>query len=162
MVAEDVVDDVELQDVGFGLIHDAERRVEAGLGGVGAEQRRAEGVDRADAGGVDFAEMAEPAFLRFGRVGLLQFVEAGAADAGPHFAGGGVGEGDGDELAEAGVLGVGVFGCVEVREEAFGEDECFAATGAGGEGHRVLAAVEGGALFGLVEVRALGTGSVGR
>ena len=104
-------------------------------------------MDGTDTGAINFAKMTEPAFSRFGCVRLSEFVEAGAANAGSHFSSGRVGERNGNELAEAGVLGVGVVGRVEVGEESFGENECFAATGAGGEGHRVLAAVGCGALL---------------
>src|SRR5436190_3225777 len=148
LAAEDIIDHIKLQYIGIGLIQHAEGWVEAGLSRVRAKQRRAEGVDRADAGRVDLAKLAEPEFLGFGGVGRLQSVVTGFSNAGTHLAGSSVGECDRDQLAETSALGVGVTARIEVREEAFGKDERFAATGAGGESYRVFAAVDCGALFG--------------
>ena len=87
LLAEDVVDDIVLQHVGVALVQDAERRVETGFGGVGAEQRRAEGVDRADAGGVDLAEQAEPVLLCVGLRRACRLVVARACGCGSAFRG---------------------------------------------------------------------------
>ncbi len=85
--------------------------------------------------------------LGVGGVGQVEPIVAGGADAGSHFAGGGVGERDGDELAEPGGIAV-LAGAVEVGDEALGEDESFAAARTGGEGDRSVAAIDGRVLFG--------------
>ena len=79
---------------------------------------------------------------------VLQSLVAGVADAGPHFAGGRVGERDGDELAEPGRIDVGVAsGRIEMREKARREDVRFAAAGAGGQRDRDVASVARSELF---------------
>jgi hypothetical protein len=59
-VAEHIVNHFLPDYVGFALFQDAKRGIKAGLGGVRAEHGSAEGVNRADTGGVDFAEQALP------------------------------------------------------------------------------------------------------
>ena len=65
----------------------------------------------------------------------------GLADAAAHLAGGAVGEGDGDDLADLGAV------VAQVRQVALGEDVRLAAAGAGGEHDRRVAGDDGAALL---------------
>ena len=107
-----------------------------------AEQRRAEGVDRADAGRVDLAQqLAASASCSSAVSAIWQPLVALLADAASHFAGGRVGERDRDELAELG----GLVTQSSLRDrDARGtarEHERLAAAGAGGERDRDIARV---------------------
>src|SRR5262245_59295568 len=104
-------------------------------------------MDRTNAGGIDFAEVAEPMLLRFGGVGLAKLIVARLADARAHLASGGVGECDRDQLTEASVFRVRICVSVEMGDEPLSEDERLAATSAGREGDGMLAAFNGSALF---------------
>jgi hypothetical protein len=85
--------------------------------------------------------------LLFTGVGGEQAVVACVADAIAHLAGGGVGERDRNELAEADPL-FAIGGWFQVRQVPFGEDVCLAAARACGEGDGHVAGVDGVALFG--------------
>jgi hypothetical protein len=89
-----------LQQGGLVFVQDIEARVYLGLGGMGAEDFGAEGMDGADAGAVQGGEGFLPAFPFRRTVTLFKPGLDGGTDAGAHLAGGLVGKSDGDDGAE--------------------------------------------------------------
>ena len=85
---------------GLGVVEHAEAGVDAGLDGVAAQQRATKRVDRADPGRIEVADQIEPIVGLF-LGAILQAATAGSPDAVAHFAGGPLGEGDGDKLIQA-------------------------------------------------------------
>ncbi len=94
------LDGAGLQQSGVGFVQDVEVGVYLGLGGVGAEDFGAEGVDGADAGPVQGGEGLLPVSPLRRVVALLQPLLDRGADADAHLTGRFLGEGDGDDGAE--------------------------------------------------------------
>ena len=109
------------------LVEHAEVGVEFGLEGSFAEQAGGEGVDGADLRDIHlFLRFAQAfALLRIG--GVFQLVGQAAADSGAEFAGGLLGEGDGDDFAQFG------FALADGFDHALDHHAGFARAGAGFE-----------------------------
>src|SRR4051812_19858911 len=91
-------------------------------------------MDCANAGRVDFAKEALPRGSVFGGKGLvIESFVTGSANAAPHFAGSGVGERDGDELAEIDRWRAVRAGGIEVGKESRSQDMRFATAGPRGK-----------------------------
>ena len=87
------------------------------------------------------AEVARPG-VGVGAVGgARRWLVDRLADAAAHLAGGAVGEGDGDDLADLGAV------VAQVRQVALGEDVRLAAAGPGGEDDGGVARVDGEVLL---------------
>ncbi len=72
----------------------------------------------------------------------------GVGDAGAHFGGGGFGEGEDEEVLDAGVGGAGGGGAADEAGAAFGEDGSFAGAGGGGDDEVAMHMLDGGELGG--------------
>jgi hypothetical protein len=117
--AEDFVERIEEQHIGFALFENAERGIDAGFRGMGAEEGGAERMDGADTGGVDFAQEALPGGAIVTRkCCIVELLVARSADATTHFACGGIGESDRDELAKCDWGPAIRAGWIEVGEKA--------------------------------------------
>ena len=102
---EDLLEGGALQDADFGLVQHPEVRSEAELFEVLPDEVAAVGIDRADLRrGQEHLLLLQ---VLVGRV-FEQFFGDGLREPGPHFGGGGAGEGDDEEfVGGAGMLGVG-------------------------------------------------------
>jgi hypothetical protein len=124
-VGEELAGDVVAQEAGVVGVEHPEAGVEADRVEVLAEQPGAEAVQRADAGAVEQGELAGQALGRAGRRAGAQ----GLADARLHLGGGGLGEGDDQELVHV----AWVVGVADEVGAALGEDGGLAGAGGGGD-----------------------------
>ena len=138
-----VIDDVVEQDARVDLVEHAKARVDAGFGGVGAQDGGAQAVEGVDAGAVHRADAGRPEGAGVVGGGGGQAVFQRLTDAVAHFAGRLLGEGDGDERVQRPV-GMGV----QQRQVTLDEDGGLAGAGPGHDDDVAVEAGDGALLVG--------------
>src|SRR2546430_59528 len=105
-------------------------------------------MDCANAGGIDFAKEPLPRGAVFdGKRLVVESFITGGANAAAHFAGSGVGERDGDELAEIDRWRAVRAGGIEVGEKSRSQDVRFATAGPRGKRNGYVATFDRKRLF---------------
>ena len=143
---EEVVEDVFAEEAALFIVEEIEAGVEGGFVEMLAEDAGAEGVEGGDAGAFDECGLAaEPGALGWG-VGFGGVVAQGEADTGAHFGGGGVGEGEDEEVFDTAFFGGGISRDEECA--ALCEDGGFAGACGGGDEEVAADVAHCGALLG--------------